>query len=205
MGFGLSAGGAAGMFPASASMSLGPVMGAEVYFNPYALAAAVAVQVVMDLMSCNDQERELATAKQQNLCKPIGSYCSNEVKLCLFGNCVVIACLETTQTFCCFNGPLARGIKEAAHSQLGLSWGGPQGPACGGLTPDQVGKLNMNDPAVQAALEPFKARVMDRVNNAIQPALTNGTVSGLVQQKATGTTPALCAQRQKIDPTTVCN
>lgn len=201
-GFGTTASSAAGTFAAtSASTSIGSIGSMQIYFNPYALAAAVAIQVIMDVMSCTQAESDLASAKSMDLCHYVGNFCSNEVKF--LGK--TIACLETTQAYCCYNGLLAKAVEEGAHGQLGLSWGSPQGPACAGLTIAQLSALDFGTQAMKDAMKPFQKQVMESFNATTAPALTDGTIKADATAKATKNANALCLQRKKFDPSTVCN
>lgn len=113
-----------------ATVPIGPL-----YFNPYALAFAVAVQVVMTYMQCSQEDAQTMASVSRNLCHYAGSYCSNSV---------LGICFETKQSYCCYNGILGLEIQEGAHNQLGLDWGRPQSPNCGGLSVDQVSAINFS-------------------------------------------------------------
>lgn len=196
-GFGTTASAAGGAFGAGSSMAIG---NSGLYFNPYAFALAVAIQVVMEVISCNQDEMDLANARQENLCHLIGDYCSTKIKV--LG--ATVGCLETTTTFCCYNGLLGKAIAEGSHEQLGLSWGTPEHPICRGLTVDQLMSLDFESPAMKAALEPFRAQIMENYTKNIAPNISNGTVSNLMEGKASTNASSLCLQRQKLDPSTVC-
>jgi conjugal transfer mating pair stabilization protein TraN len=206
-GFGTTASAAAGLAGsasatvANASVQIGSVAGSPIYFNPYALAAAIAIQVIMEAISCKEKEKELAILKGNNLCHYVGTYCSGEIKL--FGS--VIGCYEDSQTYCCYNGLLAKAIEEVAHDQLGISWGSAKEPNCAGLSVAQLTALNLDSPAAQAALEPFKQQIMKNFNQTTAPALANGSVVNDIKTNATSNAAALCQQRKLQDPTTVCN
>jgi conjugal transfer mating pair stabilization protein TraN len=198
MGVGTSASAAGGaLFGASSSMAIGQT---GLYFNPYAFAAAVAIQVIMAAISCSDEEKTLANLKSQNLCHPVGSFCSNEISV--FG--VVIGCLETTQRFCCFNGLLAKGIMEGAHIQMGLSWGTPQLPNCSGLSVAQLQSINFADPIYSSVMAPFTAEIMAKYNQTGGTNISSGAFQTNVQGVGTQNIHALCIQRQALDPTIVC-
>lgn len=196
-GFGTTASAAGGAFGAGSSMAIG---NSGLYFNPYAFALAVAIQVVMEVISCNQDEMDLANARQENLCHLIGDYCSTKIKV--LG--ATVGCLETTTTFCCYNGLLGKAIAEGSHEQLGLSWGTPEHPICRGLTVDQLMSLDFESPAMKTALEPFRAQIMENYTKNIAPNISNGTVSNLMEGKASTNASSLCLQRQKLDPSTVC-
>ena len=198
-GIGTTAEAAGGTFFGSASsVAIGET---GLYFNPYALAAAIAIQLIMEAMSCTQDEKDLQRARGQNLCHYIGDYCSSQMKV--LG--VVVGCVENTQAYCCYNGLLAKAVEEGAHTQLGLSWGTPSAPNCQGLTPEQLTSLDFNSPAMLTAMEPFKQQIMQSYSTNMGGAMTNGTVLNAITDSAKSTSQSLCAQRQKLDPTTVCN
>lgn len=192
-GVGTTPAAAGGVFGASSSIAIGNT---GLYFNPYALAAAIAIQLIMDAMACDPSEKDLANARGQDLCHYVGSFCSSKTP---FG------CLETTQAYCCFNGLLPKGIQEAAHQQLGLSWGSPKSPNCKGLSPAQLTAMDFSSPDVQQFLEPFKNQIMSKFNANAGSALSSGSVQTDIAKRTTTSTSALCLQRKKLDPTTVCN
>lgn len=196
-GIGTTADAAGGFFGGASSMAIGNT---GMFFNPYALAAAVAIQIVMEAMSCTQDEMDLQRARALDLCHPIGDYCSNEVKV--FG--VVVGCLETTQSYCCFNGLLGKAIEEGAHDQLGLGWGTPASPNCNGLTPSQITTLDFDAPAMQTAMEPFKQQIMKNFQAGAAPVLANGSVQSDITNTANSTSHSLCLQRKKMDSSTVC-
>jgi len=197
-GFGTSASAAGGVFGASSSMAIGNT---GLYFNPYALALAVAIQVIMQAMSCNEEEMNLAKLQSKNLCYRVGQYCSS--KIMVLGK--QVGCNETTDSFCCYNGLLAKAIQVGAHEQLGLSWGSPENPDCRGLSIDQITQLDFSSEVMKSALEPFKQEIMSTYQNRTAPYLQNGTVKGYIQEGAGDNSRELCLQRQKMDPQTVCN
>lgn len=192
-GFGTTASSAAGMFATTGS-SVELMQG--LYFNPYALAIAIVIMIIMEAMSCSPEEKQLANAKTENLCHYIGSYCSGKS---IFG------CYETKQSYCCYNGLLGKAVEEGAHAQLGLSWGSPESPACGGLSPDQITSLDFSTPAMQEALKPFQNQIMENFNKNAGAALSSGVIQTTAQNTAVANAAALCLQRQKLDPKTVCN
>lgn len=198
-GIGSTAEAAGGLFFGStSSVAIGNT---GLYFNPYALAAAIAIQIVMEVLSCDQDEMDLARARSQNLCHSIGSYCSTKIKV--LG--VTVGCAETTDMFCCYNGQLGKAVAEGSHAQLGLSWGSPESPICRGLTVAQLTALDFNSPAMLQAMEPFKQEIMKGYEKNIAPNLTSGAVNGLMSGKADTNSKSLCLQRQKMDPKTVCN
>jgi conjugal transfer mating pair stabilization protein TraN len=55
-------------------------------FDPWSLAIAVVIYVVMSMMSCNENEGKLAMKEGAGLCHSIGGYCSSCIRV--FGYCV---------------------------------------------------------------------------------------------------------------------
>lgn len=207
-GFAGNATAAGGMFGATSSIN---VMGSGLWFNPYAFALAVGIQVVIQATNCTDQEKTLANLKTNNLCVGVGSYCSNEIKVPLFGGLfgsqigwIVIGCEETTQAFCCFNGQLAKGINQGAHNFYGMGWGTPQSPNCSGLSVAQIQGLDFTSPVLASVMEPFKDEIQRKVDANAGARIRNGSFSNALQQNSTQNTHALCLQRQLLQPSIVC-
>ena len=73
--------------------------------------AMLAIQL-SGLLSCEQAEQVLAMKNDNRLCHSVGSYCSRKVP-------ILGTCLETTQSFCCFNSRLARVLNEQGRAQLG--------------------------------------------------------------------------------------
>ena len=126
--------------------------GSVLYFNPYSLAAAVALQVVMALLSCSQTDAQTMASVSQDLCHYVGSYCSINI---------LGLCLETKQSYCCFAGILDKEIQEGAHDQLGIDWGGAANPNCAGLTPQQLTQIDFS----MVDLSKFEAQVIGNTAN----------------------------------------
>jgi conjugal transfer mating pair stabilization protein TraN len=101
-------------------------------FDPYSLAISVAIMVIQDILSCEQEEKMLAMRKGQNLCHFNSSYCSSKIP-------IIKTCIETTETYCCFNSRLARIINEGGRSQTGKGWGD-----CSGFTTDEFAMLDFS-------------------------------------------------------------
>ncbi len=151
----------------------GETMGGTLYFNPTTFYIAIAIMVVQELIACEPQDQVLGEKRGQNLCHFAGSYCSNKMP-------VLGTCLETTESYCCFNSRLARIINEQGRPQIGKSWGSGESPNCSGFTPDQFQGLdfskmdlsefyaeimtNMKTPDVNAAAQKAQDTVTNKVN-----------------------------------------
>lgn len=143
------------------------------YFSPVGLYIAVAMIIIQELISCEPEDQILGMKRGQNLCHFAGSYCS--VKVPILGTC-----LETTESYCCFNSRLARIINEQGRPQIGKSWGSGESPNCSGFTPAQLQGLdfsqmdlrefyaeimaNMKTPDVSQAAQKAQSTVTNKVN-----------------------------------------
>jgi len=114
--------------------------GLVVAFDPWSLAIAVVIYIVMSMMSCNEEEGKLAMKEGAGLCHTVGTYCSSCIRI--FGSCV--SCIEHTTGKCCFNSKLARIINEQGRAQVGKGWGSGENPDCSGFTIAQLQSLNFS-------------------------------------------------------------
>ena len=117
--------------------SLGSLGSFNLYFDPYSLAAAVALQLLSDLLSCQQSEQLLAMHRDTNLCVFVGSFCSSRIP-------ILRTCIEETESFCCFNSRLARIINEQGRGQIGKGWGSGESPDCSGFTADEFQRLDFS-------------------------------------------------------------
>lgn len=120
------------------SSSAAAGQGVVIAFDPWSLALAVVVFVVLSMMSCNEEEGRMALQEGAGLCHEIGTYCSSCIRV--LGKCV--SCIERTTGKCCFNSLLARLINEQGRAQIGKGWGSAQSPECSGFTVEQLQALN---------------------------------------------------------------
>lgn len=104
-------------------------------FDPYSFAIMVAIQIVMSLMECNAGEQQLGMHRGSNLCHYVGDYCSKKT----FG-----VCLQTNQSYCCYNSKLAKIINEQGKPQIGKGWGTPEAPSCDGFTAEEFQKIDFS-------------------------------------------------------------
>ncbi|MBX9611076.1 MAG: type-F conjugative transfer system mating-pair stabilization protein TraN [Hydrogenophaga sp.] len=136
-------------------------------FDPWSLAIAVVIYVVMSMMSCNENEGKLAMKEGAGLCHTIGSYCSSCIRI--FGHCV--SCIENTTGKCCFNSKLARIINEQGRQQFGKGWGSAQGPECSGFSIAQLQSMDFS----RMDLTEFYASIVPKLPNvnAVQSGNAN--------------------------------
>jgi conjugal transfer mating pair stabilization protein TraN len=145
-------------------------------FDPYSFAAMVAIQIVMDLISCDQDEQQLGMHRGANLCIYVGSYCDNKV----FG-----VCLETKQSYCCYNSKLARIINEQGKPQLGMNFGSAENPSCDGFTSDEFQQLDWSkidlsefvSDIADATEIPDVASIQSTISAKMQTITTNATTN----------------------------
>jgi conjugal transfer mating pair stabilization protein TraN len=89
------------------------------------------------LLSCEQADKVLAMKRDNRLCHGVGSYCSARVP-------VLGTCVETTETYCCFNSRISRILNEQGRPQIGKGWGGPEGPDCSGFTITELQSLDFS-------------------------------------------------------------
>lgn len=109
-------------------------------FDPWTLAIAVVIYIVMSMMSCNEEEGKLAMKEGAGLCHKVGTWCSSCIRI--LGKCV--SCIEHTTSKCCFNSKLARLINEQGRMQVGRGWGAAKSPDCSGFTVAELQSLNFS-------------------------------------------------------------
>jgi conjugal transfer mating pair stabilization protein TraN len=136
-------------------------------FDPWTLAIAVVIYIVMSMLSCNENEGKLAMKEGAGLCHSIGSYCSSCIRI--LGSCV--ACIEHTTGKCCFNSRLARIINEQGRQQFGKGWGSAQNPDCSGFTIPQLQSMDFS----RMDLSEFYASIVPKLPDV--NALQNGNAS----------------------------
>jgi hypothetical protein len=139
--------------------------------DPWSLAIAVVIYIVMSMMSCNEEEGKLAMKEGAKLCHAIGTYCSSCIRV--LGAC--ISCIEHTTSKCCFNSVLARLVNEQGRLQVGKGWGTANTPDCSGFTIAQLQSLDFG----HMDLTEFYASIVPTLPNvgAIQNSNSAGAVN----------------------------
>lgn len=133
MGLGVTFGGIAPAgTTALASLSTESV---TVYWNPTAFYWTVALMLLQEILSCDQDEQILAMKRGSNLCVRVGSYCSSKF---------LKICIEKKDSYCCFNSKLARIINEQGRSQIGRGWGSAESPDCSGFTANEMQGLDLS-------------------------------------------------------------
>lgn len=119
-------------------------------FDPTSFAISIAMQLLSELLACEQEEEVLAMARGQNLCAYVGSYCTQK----FLGSCV-----SRKSSYCCFNSRLARMIQEQGRQQLGMSWGTAEAPQCKGLTEDQFKQIDFSTMDFSELVDDINANV----------------------------------------------
>ena len=138
--------------------------------GPWSIAM-LAIQL-SGLLSCEQAEQILAMKNDNRLCHSVGSYCSAKVP-------IIGTCIQTTQTYCCFNSRLARILNEQGRGQLARSWGGPKSPDCSGFTVAQLqsldfSRMDLSEFYAEIApklpdIGPLRQQAQQRVNSYFAP------------------------------------
>jgi len=137
---------------------------AFVGFDPWSLVIAIAIYIIMDMMSCDQEDQVLGMKRGQGLCHQVGSWCSSKV---------LGVCLEKKEGWCCFPSKLGRIVNEQGRPQIGKSWGSAQNPDCSGFTIEELKLLR------------FDEMDLSEFFNSIQPdPKTNTFAVDRLQQKA---------------------
>jgi conjugal transfer mating pair stabilization protein TraN len=105
--------------------------------------------VVMELLSCSQDEQMLSLKRGNRLCISTGSYCSLKIP-------IINVCLAVTETYCCYNSILARIINEQGWAQLGTSLN----PSCAGFTQAQLSSIDFS----KLNLSEFMAQIQSTIN-----------------------------------------
>ena len=137
-------------------------IGYPVYFNPYAFAFAVGMHVIMQAMTCSEDEAVLAMRRGASLCSDkIGDWCSKEV---------LGVCITRKRSYCCYNSKLAKIINVQGRAQLGIGWGDEKSPSCSGFNAAQLQDIDFS----KIDFSEFVGEVMDAVDmSQIQSDLTS--------------------------------
>ncbi len=137
---------------------------AFVGFDPTSLAISIATYIVMDLMTCEQDEQLLGMKRGQGLCHEVGSWCDSKV---------LGVCLSKKEGWCCFPSKLGRIVNQQGRNQIGKSWGDPESPDCSGFTTDELKKLRFD-----------RMDLSEFVNDIIPKSVSSSYAKGRLEQKA---------------------
>lgn len=107
------------------------------------IVITVAIIMIEALLACDQQEMTTQLKLGANLCTYIGSYCSIEIPL-------IGTCIQTTQSYCCFNSKLAQIINDQGRPQIGKYYvngttpGSVQSPDCSGFSQSQIQQIDFS-------------------------------------------------------------
>ncbi len=87
------------------------------------------------VVKCKPEDKVLATEGRKGRCEYVGEYCAKKI---------LKKCIRKTKSYCCFPTVLAKVIHRGARNQLGKNLGSPQHPKCGGLTLDDIEKIDFS-------------------------------------------------------------
>lgn len=125
----------------------------------------------LGLTKCGTTEQALGKARTagnsgDGYCHYLGDYCAEEWNLG-----VTKVCVQKKDTYCCFNGLLARIIQEQGRPQIGIDWGSPTAPNCRGFTPDEFQKLDFSKIDLGEFTDQVMANAQSTINTNLGPAI----------------------------------
>ena len=89
----------------------------------------------LSLVDCNPEERQLSVMRGEGKCHHVG-VTQNQL-LGLWKS-------SDTHTYCCFPTPLIAHLQKEARKQLGKGFGTPESPDCGGLSMEEIGRVDFS-------------------------------------------------------------
>ena len=121
------------------------------------------------LGSCNQQEKDLGTAKGKGVVEHVGSFCAKKV----LGMCVVHG-----EAYCTFPDVLSYDIQDQGRkNQLHRGFGSGDNPDCSGLTVDDLQKIDFSkinfQNVIQQITDQAKFPNSQSVQDAIQKEIAN--------------------------------
>ncbi len=161
-------------------------------FSPSGFLATAALTAYDRWAACTAEDAKVSLAKGERLCHYVGERCAKKTP--------GLGCTERQQVYVCFNSRLAKTITEAAHQQLGLSWGTPDAPISRGLTLEEIELLDFTQIDFSDFVQDVMKSVSERKGEDPTLAAKNAAerirqmVAGEISRwaptrKATGTVP----------------
>lgn len=136
-------------------------------FNPYVFAAELALQYLMSLTQCSQDENIFQMHKGANLTVFVSEECSKKV---------LFSCVERKQHYCSFNSVLAKIINTQGKTQMNMNVSD-----CSGLTPDQVSKLDFT----KIDFSEFTGQLIDQAKSGL-PNNIKGNYTPVIQNTSQG-------------------
>jgi len=84
---------------------------------------------------CDEDEFDLAAAKEIGNCYYLGDYCQSSI---------LGVCIDKRQRHCCFNSPMTKMIRAHLHERNIVSMGTAKQPRCGGISLQQMASLDLS-------------------------------------------------------------
>ena len=108
----------------------------------------------------------------ERLCHHIGSYCKSR-------RYFIGKCSEKVEVHCCFESNARRVVSEQAKLQLGINWGTPKLPNCGGLTLEEFKKTDFANADFTELLpvNQSKTNSLLEISRQIREAICTGMTS----------------------------
>lgn len=119
---------------------------------------------------CKESEIQLALLKGKGVCHKVGNYCSKEISLGLTD-----ICIETSDSYCCFNSKLARIVHEQGRSLIqGFDgWGDAESPQCRGFTPEEFQMLDFSKINLDEWIGDIQVTTQENIANDISTGVNN--------------------------------
>ncbi|MBW5291195.1 MAG: hypothetical protein Rsou_0344 [Candidatus Ruthia sp. Asou_11_S2] len=130
--------------------------------DPTSIAISIAISVVTEFIAYGQQDTEAAMLNGSGYCHLVGEYCSKKWPL--------VGCVVKSESHCCFNSKLGRIIQEQGREQMGMNWGSPESPSCGGFTPDQFQALDFS----RIDMSEYYDDIKSKSSSLIQQNITQG-------------------------------
>lgn len=173
------AGKVSGMLTAASSA----VALAGILTGSYGFLLSMVTQFLVTFL-CSQSEMLLDVEDRMGLCHYVGEYCSQKA---------LFVCTTERKTYCCYQSELARVIQEQGRTQLGLDFGTPQNPTCGGFTVAQFSQLDLSKMDfsevfanfTSAVSVPASLQTSAQIQSAVQRYYQNAGATGA----KTGSTP----------------
>jgi len=122
--------------------------------------------VDLGLLQCSESERILADKRSAGLCHYVGSYKRGS-----------LLARRRYQSYCCFNSKLGRIVQQQGRVQLGIGWGSARGPACNGLSPQELARIDFE----QVDFTEFYRDALNHANAAARP--DGGALRSVIERK----------------------
>ena len=119
---------------ANTTLQLGGAIGSALSVVMLAYSIYSITKLIIQIIwQCEEKEFELSARRQLKSCHYAGSYCKTKV---------AGYCIESRQSYCCFNSPLSRIIQEQIRLQVDKPWGEPDSPDCSAVTTEELEQVD---------------------------------------------------------------